>query len=298
MRVWLITGAAGGLGRAFASAALERGDAVALAAREVGRLADLAASPNALAVELDVDDRAAVFAAVARVHEHFGRIDVLVNNAGYGLHGAVEETAESEARDIVETNLFGALWVTQAVAPVMRAQGSGHMIAVSSAAGITGFPLVGLYSATKFGLEGLYECLALELEPFGVHVTILEPSDFRTSFRSSCRRRAEPIAAYEERFAENLEQMAPSTSGTEEGDPALRRGGADGAGRAPQPAAAPRARQPRLRPRHGAPPPRARGVARAGADRPLRGSAAPAATPARGRARGRRPRPRRGCESA
>ena len=221
MRVWLITGAAGGLGRAFASAALARGDGVALAARDSGRLADLAASPNALAVELDVDDRAAVFAAVARAREHFGRIDVLVNNAGYGLHGAVEETSESEAREIVETNLFGALWVTQAVAPVMRAQGCGRMIGVSSAAGITGFPLVGLYSATKFGLEGLYECLALELEPFGVHVTILEPSDFRTSFRNSCRRRAEPIAAYAEHFAENLEQMSPSTSGSEDGDPAL-----------------------------------------------------------------------------
>ena len=221
MRVWLITGAAGGLGRAFATAALERGDAVALAARDVGRLADLTTSRNALAVELDVDDRAAVFAAVADVHEHFGRIDVLVNNAGYGLHGAVEETTESEAREIIETNLFGALWVTQAVAPAMRAQRSGHMIAVSSAAGITGFPLVGLYSASKFGLEGLYECLALELEPFGVHVTILEPSDFRTPFRNSCRRRAEPVAAYAEYFAENLEQMAPSTSGSEDGDPAL-----------------------------------------------------------------------------
>ena len=109
----------------------------------------------------------------------------------------------------------------------MRAQGSGHMIGVSSAAGITGFPLVGLYSATKFGLEGLYECLALELEPFGVHVTILEPSDFRTSFRNSCRRRAQPIAAYEERFAANLERDVAAHVRQRGGRPGARRGGAD-----------------------------------------------------------------------
>jgi NAD(P)-dependent dehydrogenase (short-subunit alcohol dehydrogenase family) len=220
MRVWLITGAAGGLGRAFAAAALGHGDAVALAARDVERVGDLARSPNALGVELDVTDRGAVARVVEAVCGRFGRIDVLVNNAGYGLHGAVEEIAPEEVRAIIEVNLLGALWVTQAVAPVMRAQGSGHMLAVSSAAGVTGFPLVGAYSATKFGLEGLYECLALELAPFGVRVTILEPSDFRTGFRDSCRKRASPLAVYEERFAESLDALSTRHTGREAGDPA------------------------------------------------------------------------------
>jgi NAD(P)-dependent dehydrogenase (short-subunit alcohol dehydrogenase family) len=221
-RVWLITGASRGLGRAFAQVALEAGDAVVLTARDPSTLEELAdRHPGAtLALELDVTDRAAARRAVARGVERFGRIDVAVNCAGYGLHAAIEETTEAEAREQMETNFFGALWVTQAVLPVMRAQRRGHIIQVSSAAGGTGFPMVGMYCASKFALEGMAECLALEVAPFGIAVTILAPSDFRTGFRAACHRREQPIAEYGDQFAANLEEMAAHHSGSEAGDPA------------------------------------------------------------------------------
>lgn len=221
--VWLITGASRGLGRAFAEAALDEGDAVALTARDPGAVADLcSAHPDAtLALELDVTDRSAAQRAVARALDAFGRIDVLVNSAGYGLHAAVEETTESEAREQMETNFFGALWVTQAVMPVMRRQRSGRILQVSSAAGGTGFPMVGLYCASKFALEGMTEALALEAERFGIAVTIVAPSDFRTGFLESCRDREEPIDEYSVEFADNLEAMSVRHAGSEPGDPRL-----------------------------------------------------------------------------
>jgi NAD(P)-dependent dehydrogenase (short-subunit alcohol dehydrogenase family) len=222
-RVWLITGASRGLGRAFAQAALDEGDTVVLTARNPGALEDLcAAHPGAtLALELDVTDRAAAFRAVASALDAFGRIDVLVNAAGYGLHAAVEETTESEAREQMETNFFGALWVTQAVMPVMRRQGSGRILQVSSAAGGTGFPMVGLYCASKFALEGMTEALALEAERFGIAVTIVAPSDFRTGFLASCRDREQPIDEYSLEFEDNLEAMSVRHVGSEPGDPLL-----------------------------------------------------------------------------
>jgi NAD(P)-dependent dehydrogenase (short-subunit alcohol dehydrogenase family) len=222
-RVWLITGASRGLGRAFAQAALDEGDAVALAARDPGAVGDLCdAYPGAtLALELDVTDRVAAHRAVARALEVFGRIDVLVNSAGYGLHAAVEETTESEARKQMETNFFGALWVTQAVMPVMRRQRSGRILQISSAAGGTGFPMVGLYCASKFALEGMTEALALEAERFGIAVTIVAPSDFRTGFLASCRDREQPIDEYSVEFADNLEAMSVRHVGSEPGDPQL-----------------------------------------------------------------------------
>jgi len=176
-RVWLITGASRGLGRVFAQAALDDGDTVVLTARDPGALADLCAAhpESTLALELDVTDREAPQRAVARALDVFGRIDVLVNSAGYGLHAAVEETTEREAREQMETNFFGALWVTQAVMAVMRRQRSGRILQVSSAAGGTGFPMVGLYCASKFALEGMTEALALEAERFGIAVTIVAP---------------------------------------------------------------------------------------------------------------------------
>jgi NAD(P)-dependent dehydrogenase (short-subunit alcohol dehydrogenase family) len=222
-RVWLITGASRGLGRAFAQAALDEGDTVVLTARNQGAVENLcAAHPGAaLALVLDVTDRAAVHRAVARALDAFGRIDVLVNSAGYGPHAAVEETTESEAREQMETNFFGALWVTQAVMPVMRRQGSGRILQVSSAAGGTGFPMVGLYCASKFALEGMTEALALEAERFGIGVTIVAPSDFRTGFLASCRDREEPIDEYSLEFADNLEAMSVRHVGSEPGDPLL-----------------------------------------------------------------------------
>ena len=220
-RTWLITGASRGLGRAFAEAALLAGDAVVLTAREPQALADLALRhpDRALALALDVTDRAAARRVGEQAVEHFGRLDVLVNNAGYGLHGAIEEVSEAEARSQLETNFFGALWVTQAVLPQMRRQGSGHIVQVSSAAGATGFPLVGMYCASKFALEGMSECLALEVAPFGIRVTILEPSDFRTGFRDACRKRQSPLADYEREFAANLDALSTRHSGAEAGDP-------------------------------------------------------------------------------
>jgi NAD(P)-dependent dehydrogenase (short-subunit alcohol dehydrogenase family) len=222
-RVWLITGASRGLGRAFAQVALEEGDTVVLTARDPSALEDLCAShPGVtLGLELDVTDRDAAQRTVAAALEAFGRIDVLVNSAGYGLHAAIEETTESEAREQMETNFFGALWVTQAVMPVMRRQGSGRILQVSSAAGGTGFPMVGLYCASKFALEGMTEALALEAERFGIAVTIVAPSDFRTGFLASCREREEPIEEYSREFADNLDAMSVRHVGSEPGDPLL-----------------------------------------------------------------------------
>ena len=128
-----------------------------------------------LPIRLDVTDRDADFAAVKQAHDHFGRLDIVVNNAGYGQFGFVEELSEQEARDQIETNVFGALWITQAALPYLREQGSGHIIQVSSIGGITAFPDVGMYHASKWALEGFSQSLAQEVAPFGVHVTLIEP---------------------------------------------------------------------------------------------------------------------------
>ncbi|MGW5261289.1 SDR family oxidoreductase [Microbispora sp. NPDC004025] len=181
-RVWFITGAGRGLGRAFARAALESGDRVVAATRTVAPLEDLAAAyeDRLLVLPLDVTDRAAVFAAVARATERFGRLDVVVNNAGVLSMGMVEEFTEAEARAQMETNFFGALWVSQAVLPCLRAQGSGHIVQISSIGALGGFPTTGLYSASKFALEGMSEALAMEAAGFGVKLTIVEPGGYWT----------------------------------------------------------------------------------------------------------------------
>ncbi len=169
-KVWFITGSSKGFGRIWAEAALERGDKVALTARNVDTVADLVEQygrENALPLTLDVTDKAAVDAAVAQAHEHFGRLDVVVNNAGYGLFGSVEEVSEQQARDQIETNLFGALWVTQAALPILREQGSGHVVQVSSIGGVHAFPGIGLYHASKWGLEGFTQALAGEVADLG-----------------------------------------------------------------------------------------------------------------------------------
>ena len=130
----------------------------------------------------------AVFDSVRRAHEHFGRLDVVVNNAGYGQFGMVEEVSEQEARDQIETNLFGALWVTQAALPFLREQGSGHFLQVSSIGGISAFPGIGMYHASKWALEGLSQALAQEVKGFGVHVTLVEPGGFSTDWGGSSAR--------------------------------------------------------------------------------------------------------------
>jgi NAD(P)-dependent dehydrogenase (short-subunit alcohol dehydrogenase family) len=199
-KIWLITGTSRGFGREWALAALERGDSVAATARDTSTLDELveAYGDAVLPISLDVTDREADFAAVAQAHEHFGRLDVVVNNAGYGQFGMIEELSEAEARDQIETNLFGALWVTQAALPFLRAQGSGHILQVSSIGGISAFPTVGIYHASKWGLEGFSQALAQEVAGFGIKVTLIEPGGYSTDWSGSSAGRATPLPAYDE----------------------------------------------------------------------------------------------------
>ena len=189
-KVWLITGASRGFGRVWAEAALERGDSVAATARDTGTLEELVAryGERVLALELDVTDKAAIDRSVAAAHERFGRLDVVVNNAGYGQFGAIEEVTEEEARRQIETNLFGPLWVTKAAIPILREQRSGHILQVSSIGGVLAFPILGLYHASKWGLEAFSQSLSEELEEFGVKVTIIEPGGYRDRLVGLVRR--------------------------------------------------------------------------------------------------------------
>jgi NADP-dependent 3-hydroxy acid dehydrogenase YdfG len=184
-RVWFITGASSGFGRLWAEAALERGDRVVASARTVDSLSDLAErfSGSALVRALDVTDRDAVFAVVNEAHAHFGRLDVVVSNAGYSYTGAVEELDFDEAKANFDTNVFGTLSVIQAVLPHLRAQGAGHILTLSSIGGIASFPTGGAYVATKFAVEALSEALAGEVAHQGIKVTIVEPGSYTTGFR-------------------------------------------------------------------------------------------------------------------
>ncbi|WP_433519639.1 SDR family NAD(P)-dependent oxidoreductase [Nonomuraea sp. CA-143628] len=181
-KIWFVTGSSRGLGRSFVEAALSRGDKVAATARNAASLDGLVAAHGdaVLPLELDVTDKAAVFESVKRAKEHFGRLDVIVNNAGHGLFGAVEELTEQLLRDQLETNLFGPLWVVQAALPHLREQGAGHIIQISSVGGLTSMPLGGGYHASKWALEGLSESLAQEVVGFGIKVTIIEPGGYAT----------------------------------------------------------------------------------------------------------------------
>ena len=199
-KVWFITGTSRGFGREWAIAALERGDKVAATARDTASLDDLVErfGDALLPIRLDVTDRDADFAAVKEAHGHFGRLDIVVNNAGYGQFGFVEELSEQEARDQIETNVFGALWITQAALPYLRAQRSGHIIQVSSIGGISAFPLVGIYHASKWALEGFSQALAQEVAPFGVHVTLIEPGGFDTDWAGPSAKHAAALSDYDE----------------------------------------------------------------------------------------------------
>lgn len=198
-KVWFITGASKGFGHVWTEAALARGDSVAAAARSIGSLEALKAKhgDRLLPLALDVGDKAAVDKAVEKAYAKFGRIDVAVNNAGYGLFGAIEEVSEQEARAQIETNLFGALWVTQAVLPIMRAQQSGHIIQISSIGGVYAVPTVGLYHASKWGLEGFSQALAAEVKELGIKVTIVEPGGFATEWGTTSAHRAQQMPAYD-----------------------------------------------------------------------------------------------------
>ena len=198
-KTWFITGTSRGFGREWAIAALDRGDTVAATARDVSGLDDLVATYGEamLPIRLDVTGRDADFAAVRQAHEHFGRLDVIVNNAGYGQFGMVEEISEAEIRAQLETNLLGALWVTQAALPFLRQQGSGHILQVSSIGGISAFVNTGAYHASKWALEGLSQSLAQEVAGFGIKVTLIEPSGYSTDWAGPSAKHATVLPAYE-----------------------------------------------------------------------------------------------------
>lgn len=220
-RIWFITGISRGLGRELASAALEQGDSVIGTTRD-GK-SDLAAASNRLHVlNLDVTRSQDVVSTVDRAWQIHGRVDIVVNNAGFGLLGAVEEVEEAQARAIFDTNFFGLLSVIQAALPHLRNQGRGHILNTSSAAGIAGYPGYGLYNATKFAVEGLSEALYAELRPLGIHVTIVEPGYFRTEFLSgnSLKKSPREIEAYADSVGKTRD-LAAERDGAQIGDPAL-----------------------------------------------------------------------------
>ncbi|WP_330465866.1 SDR family oxidoreductase [Micromonospora zamorensis] len=215
MRTWFITGASRGLGRAFTDAALDRGDRVVAAARTITRDDfDERHGDRLLTLTLDVTDRTAVFAAVATAVEHFGRLDIVVNNAGTLSMGMVEEFTEAEARAQFEVNLFGALWVSQAVLPHLRAQRSGHIVQVSSIAALGGFPSTGMYSASKFALEGMSEALAMEAAAFDIKLSIVQPGGYWTDLYTSLSATS-PMEAYAPLRAELERQWAEGSIDSE-----------------------------------------------------------------------------------
>ncbi len=198
-KIWFITGASRGFGRRFAEAALSRGDRVIATARSVEALSGLVETYGdaVLPLQLDVTSKSDATAAVAAGRAHFGGLDVVVNNAGFGLFGAVEEMTEADVRAQFETNVFGALWVTQAALPYLREQGSGNIVLLSSMLGTTPGPTTGGYSAAKAAVEVLGDSLAQEVAGFGIKVTVVQPGPFATEFGASSSY-STPMAEYEE----------------------------------------------------------------------------------------------------
>ncbi|MFG3520829.1 oxidoreductase [Nocardia nova] len=219
--VWFITGTSSGFGRAIAEAVLADGGSVVATARKTESLADLRdrAPERVLVAQLDVTDPASITAAVEEARVRFGRIDVLVNNAGYGLRGALEECDDEQLRALMETNVWGLISVTKAVLPLMRAQRSGHIVQLSSVGGVRarlgGTP----YALSKFAVEGLSEGLSYEVAPFGIKVTIVEPGPFRTDFAGRSIQWAESMPEYAPVFAEERERFQ-AQDGAQPGDPA------------------------------------------------------------------------------
>jgi NAD(P)-dependent dehydrogenase (short-subunit alcohol dehydrogenase family) len=219
--VWFITGCSTGFGRELAKFTLDRGYRVVVTARKTADVADLTEGheANALVLALDVTKPAEIAAAVKAAEAKFGRIDVLVNNAGIGYFAAVEESDDHEVRRMFEINFWGLANVTRAALPGMRARKSGHIVNISSMGGVRGAPAVGYYNATKFALEGFSEALAQETAPLGIKVLIVEPSGFRTDWAGrSAKEAADPIADYDSTAGARLRQIR-GISGKQPGDP-------------------------------------------------------------------------------
>ncbi|MEO8005116.1 MAG: oxidoreductase [Betaproteobacteria bacterium] len=218
---WFITGCSTGLGRALAIAVLKKGHRAVVTARDPGQVRDIVAGypQKAIALQLDVANEAQINRAVIAAEKAFGRIDVLVNNAGYGYLAAVEEGEEAEIRAMFETNFFGLAVLTRRVLPGMRNRKRGHIINVSSVGGLIGNPSAGYYNATKFAVEGLSEALAKEVEPLGLHVTVIEPGPFRTDWAGrSLKIPRNAIEAYASTAGARRGQIA-GYSGKQAGDP-------------------------------------------------------------------------------
>src|SRR6476646_639704 len=220
-RVWFVTGCSTGFGRELARMLLDRGYRTVVTARDPAKAEDIASGHEgrALVLELDVTDPIEIDAAVRSAEKHFGRIDVLVNNAGIGYFGAVEEIDEGDVRRMFEINFFGLANMTRAVLPIMRRQRRGHIVNISSIGGLRSFPALAFYNATKYAVEGFSEALAIEVAPLGIKVTIVEPSGFRTDWAGrSANERKVRIADYADTAGQNLENLR-GYSGRQPGDP-------------------------------------------------------------------------------
>lgn len=220
-RVWFITGSSTGFGRVLAEILLKRGERVAVTARNPDQIQDLVSGykDTGLALALDVTQPQQIAAAVAGAEKFFGRVDVLVNNAGYGYLASVEEGEDAEVRAMFETNLFGLLAVTKAVLPGMRARRTGHIVNISSIGGLVANPSTGYYSATKFALEALSESLAKEVEPLGIRVTAIEPGPFRTDWAGRSLKVAKASIPDYVDTADSRSRQIAERSGKQPGDP-------------------------------------------------------------------------------
>jgi len=215
-KVWFITGASRGFGRIWAEAALKRGDKVTATARKLEDIADLKNrfGEAVLPLALDVTDSEQVPQVVQQAYKHFDRLDVLVNNAGTSLFAATEEATDEQIRNLFDANYIGMVRVLRAALPLLRKQGSGHILGVSSGLGITALPLIGFYCATKWAVEALHESLAQEVTPFGIKVTVVEPGAYATEFGKSAQ-----IADALEPYAEFRKQFLTRLANLERGDP-------------------------------------------------------------------------------
>ena len=217
-KVWFITGTSKGFGRVWAEAALNRGDKVVATARSLESIADLndRYGANVLTLQLDVINPDQAKSAVAEAHAHFGRLDVVLNNVGYPLIGTIEEASAEDVRALYETNIIGTLSVIQAALPLLREQGSGHIIGIASTLGHVTMPLIGYYCSSKWAFEAIHESLALEIKPFGIKVTIVEPGAYATEFGSPSSAK---FAAGLEIYADLKAQVFEGMKGMERGDP-------------------------------------------------------------------------------
>ena len=218
VKVWFITGSSRGFGRVWADAALKRGDKVAATARKLSSIADLKEKygDNVLTLELDVTNAEQVKTAVTQAHEYFGRLDIVLNNAGYSLVGTIEEASAADVKAMYDTNIFGALSVIQAALPLLRQQGGGHIIGTSSNLGHVVLPVIGYYCSSKWAFEAIHESLAAEVKAFGIKVTIIEPGAYATEFGSQ---ESLKFAAGMDIYADFKKQFVEGLKDMERGDP-------------------------------------------------------------------------------